>query len=110
MTASGAPPSTAIEDLVPACTREPERWTTDQPDSEAITLCRACPRRFRCAYDAWHTPRASGLWAGVLIPEEPGRPRDFAMRRVRDLAEHGGYAVRPRRQGRKKSTSHRCAS
>jgi WhiB family transcriptional regulator, redox-sensing transcriptional regulator len=102
---TGAPPPQAIEDVVPACVRDPERWTTDTPDDEAIALCRACPRRFICAYDACHTPCAQGLWAGVVIPENFGRRHDFAMRRLRDLAEHGGYPVRPRRRGRAKATS-----
>jgi WhiB family redox-sensing transcriptional regulator len=40
-------------------------------------------------------PDVEGLWAGVVIPES-GRPREFALRRLRSLAEHGGYPVRPR--------------
>jgi WhiB family redox-sensing transcriptional regulator len=31
-----------------ACTKDPDRWTTT-PDAEAKALCRACPRRWRCA-------------------------------------------------------------
>lgn len=85
------------DDFVPACVRDPERWTTTDPDDEAKALCRACPRRWQCAWDAYHTPGAQGLWAGVVIPET-GRARSFARRRLRSLAELGGYSIRPRRR------------
>lgn len=104
MNAPDKPPAAPPEDYVGACVRDPDRWTTEEPDTEAKALCRACLRRFRCAYDGWNTPNASGLLAGVVVPEEPGRPRDFALRRLHDLAEHGGYPVRPRRRGRQKFT------
>jgi WhiB family transcriptional regulator, redox-sensing transcriptional regulator len=38
-------------------------------------------------------PRAAGMWAGVVIPEA-GRGRTHALRRLRSLAERGGYPVR----------------
>ncbi|BBZ72589.1 WhiB family transcriptional regulator [Mycobacterium paraseoulense] len=75
-----------------ACTRDPDRWTT-APDAEAIAACRACPRRWMCARDAVESPGAEGLWAGVVIPES-GRPRAFALRQLRSLAERNGYPVR----------------
>lgn len=75
-----------------ACTQDPDRWTT-APDAESIALCRACPRRWMCARDAVESPGAEGLWAGVVIPES-GRPRAFALRQLRSLAERNGYPVR----------------
>jgi WhiB family transcriptional regulator, redox-sensing transcriptional regulator len=75
-----------------ACTQDPDRWTTT-PDDEAKALCRACPRRWLCACDAVKSPGAEGLWAGVVIPET-GRPRAFALRQLRSLAERNGYPVR----------------
>lgn len=75
-----------------ACTRDPDRWTTD-PDDAAKALCRACPRRWPCARDACELPGAEGLWAGVLIPEG-GRARAFALRQLKSLAERNGYPVR----------------
>ncbi|BBX64140.1 putative transcriptional regulator WhiB6 [Mycobacterium saskatchewanense] len=74
------------------CTRDPDRWTTT-PDAESKALCRACPRRWQCARDAVESPGAEGLWAGVVIPEG-GRPRTFALRQLRSLAERNGYPVR----------------
>jgi WhiB family redox-sensing transcriptional regulator len=97
MAVTVAPRRLPSEDYVPACVGDPERWTTTDPDDEAKALCRVCPRRMRCAWEAWHTPGAQGLWAGVVIPES-GRPREFARRRLRSLAELGGYPVRPRRR------------
>lgn len=75
-----------------ACTNDPDRWTT-APDAEAKALCRACPRRWRCARDAVEIPGAEGLWAGVVIPQS-GRPRTFALNQLRSLAERNGYPVR----------------
>ena len=75
-----------------ACTKDPDRWTTT-PDAEAKALCRACPRRWMCAREAVELPGAEGLWAGVVIPES-GRPRTFALRQLRSLAERNGYPVR----------------
>ncbi|MGE2817543.1 WhiB family transcriptional regulator [Mycobacterium heidelbergense] len=75
-----------------ACTRDPDRWTS-APDAEAKALCRACPRRWLCAREAVESPRADGLWAGVVIPES-GRPRAFALRQLRSLAERNGYPLR----------------
>jgi WhiB family transcriptional regulator, redox-sensing transcriptional regulator len=75
-----------------ACTQDPDRWTTT-PDAEAKALCRACPRRWPCAREAVESPGAEGLWAGVVIPES-GRPRAFALRQLRSLAERNGYPIR----------------
>ena len=83
-----------IDAPLPACTREPDRWVS-APDDETKAICRACPRRWLCAKEACETPGADGMWAGVLIPET-GRPRTFALRQLRSLAEHGGYTVRER--------------
>ena len=99
MTAAVMPSSTPLDEYVPVCSLDPDRWTTCQPDEEAKALCLACPRRWLCAREACQDPNVEGLWAGVVIPES-GRPRDFALRRLRALAERGGYQVRPRRRGR----------
>ncbi|MGC2799516.1 MAG: WhiB family transcriptional regulator [Mycobacterium sp.] len=88
-------------EFVPVCTTDPERWTTN-PDDEAKALCRACPLRWRCAREAWETPGAEGLWAGVVISES-GRGRDFALRQLRSLAAHGGYPVRPGYRARRRT-------
>ncbi|EHI11428.1 WhiB family transcriptional regulator [Mycolicibacterium thermoresistibile] len=79
-----------------ACTSDPERWTT-MPDDEAKAICRACPRRWLCAREACESPRAEGLWAGIVIPES-GRGRTFALRQLRTLAERNGYPVRRTRR------------
>lgn len=99
MTAAAIPLTTPLDEYVPVCAGEPERWTTTEPDDEAKALCLACPRRWLCASEACRDPNVEGLWAGVVIPES-GRSRDFALRRLRALAERGGYHVAPRRRGR----------
>lgn len=73
------------------CTQDPQRWTL-QIDEGAKALCRQCPRRWQCARDAVESPGAEGLWAGIVIPES-GRPRSFALRQLRELAERNGYPV-----------------
>jgi WhiB family redox-sensing transcriptional regulator len=78
------------------CTKDPERWTTTA-DEKAKAICRSCPRRWLCAREACELPRAEGLWAGIVIPEE-GRGRTFALRQLRNLAERNGYPVRERRR------------
>ena len=55
------------------CTRDPDRWTT-VADEGAKELCRACPRRWRCAQEACETPGAEGVWAGIQIPQSRSRP------------------------------------
>jgi WhiB family transcriptional regulator, redox-sensing transcriptional regulator len=75
-----------------ACTRDPDRWT-QTADEGAKAICRACPRRWRCAQEACETPAAEGIWAGILIPEA-GRGRQFALRQLRSLAERNGFPVR----------------
>ncbi len=100
MTATVAVSGAPTAEFVPACTTDPERWTTVSPDDEAKALCRSCPVRWRCAREAWETTGAEGLWAGVVIPEG-GRPRQFALRQLRSLAEYGGYPVRPGRRARR---------
>lgn len=84
------------ETTLGACTSDPERWTT-MPDDEAKAICRACPRRWLCAREACESPRAEGLWAGIVIPES-GRGRTFALRQLRTLAERNGYPVRRTRR------------
>lgn len=79
-----------------ACANNPERWTT-MPDEEAKSICRACPRRWSCAREACESPRAEGLWAGIVIPES-GRGRTFALRQLRTLAERHGFPVREQRR------------
>jgi len=78
------------------CTKDPERWTSTA-DDQAKAICRSCPRRWLCAREAYESPHAEGLWAGIVIPEE-GRPRTFALRQLRNLAEEHGYPVRERRR------------
>ena len=84
-------PTVIDESWKGACTRDPDRWTT-VPDEGAKVLCRTCPFRWQCARDACQTPGAEGLWAGIVIPES-GRARRFALRQLRELAEHNGYPV-----------------
>ncbi|MCB0932153.1 MAG: WhiB family transcriptional regulator [Mycobacterium sp.] len=84
--------NTAVLELpLGPCTKDPERWTL-QIDEGAKALCRQCPRRWQCARDACESPGAEGLWAGIVIPES-GRPRTFALRQLRGLAERNGYPV-----------------
>lgn len=90
---------TQIDEYVPVCITEPERWTATHPDEQAKALCLACPRRWLCAREAYQMPGAERLWAEVVIPES-GRAREFALHRLRGLAERGGYQVKPRRRGR----------
>ncbi|MGV0646133.1 WhiB family transcriptional regulator [Mycolicibacterium sp. XJ879] len=85
---------TADESPLGACTRDPDRWTMSA-DEGAKAICRACPRRWRCAQEACETPAAEGIWAGILIPES-GRARRFALRQLRSLAELNGFPVRHR--------------
>ena len=85
-------PTVVGESSEPACTRDPDRWTTTA-DEGAKALCRACPLRWRCAQEACVTPGAEGVWAGILIPEG-GRARRFALKQLRSLAEQNGYPVR----------------
>lgn len=99
MTGAVIPPSTYLDEYVPVCTSQPERWTTTDPDADARALCRACPRRPLCASEASRLPGAVGLWAGVVIPES-GRSREFALHRLHALAERAGYRVPVRRRGR----------
>lgn len=88
-----------LNEYVPVCTTAPARWTTTTPDAQAIATCQVCPRRGLCAREAYQGIGAEGLWAGVVIPES-GRARDFALRRLRVLAERGGYPVAARHRGR----------
>ena len=89
------------ENFVPACTADPDRWTTTDPDDEAKASCLACPRRWLCAREACQLAGVEGLWAGVVVPES-GRSREFALRQLRSLAELGGYPVRRRRRPRRR--------
>ncbi|WP_326545848.1 WhiB family transcriptional regulator [Mycolicibacterium sp. ND9-15] len=74
-----------------ACTRDPDRWAVGADDG-AKELCRACPRRWLCAQEACQTSGASGVWAGIYIPDS-GRARQFALRQLQSLAERNGFTV-----------------
>ncbi len=76
------------------CAADPDRWTADGDDPALKALCRGCPRRWRCANEAVHTPGIEGMVAGVYIPK-CGRARDFALRQLQSLAAFGGYASQP---------------
>ncbi len=78
--------------LTVLCAADPDRWTTVADDG-AKAVCRACPRRWRCAQEACQTQGAEGLWAGILIPES-GRGRRTALKQLRSLAERNGFPVR----------------
>jgi WhiB family transcriptional regulator, redox-sensing transcriptional regulator len=80
------------EAVVGAYVDDPERWITTI-DEQAKAACLNCPRRWLCAREACEMPRAEGMWAGVAIPEA-GRGRTHVLRRLRSLAERGGYQVR----------------
>jgi WhiB family transcriptional regulator, redox-sensing transcriptional regulator len=82
----------SLDTIVGACVADPDRWMT-AIDDQAKAVCRDCPRRWLCAREACEMPRAEGMWAGVVIPEA-GRGRAHALRRLRSLAELGGYPVR----------------
>lgn len=73
------------------CTRDPDRWMVTA-DEGAKSLCRSCPRRWQCARDACVTPGATGLWAGIVLPEG-GRNRQFALKQLRSLAERHGFSA-----------------
>ncbi|MEZ0363564.1 MULTISPECIES: WhiB family transcriptional regulator [Mycobacterium] len=85
-----------LDDVVGACVQDPDRWMTATDDATKA-ICRGCPRRWLCARDAYETPGAEGLWAGIVIPEA-GRGRTFALRQLKSLAERGGYPVRQKRR------------
>lgn len=101
MTATAASRRGPAENFVPVCSGDPERWTTTTPDDEAKALCLACPRRWLCAREACELPGVEGLWAGVVVPES-GRAREFALRQLRSLAEHGGFTTRRKRRPRRR--------
>jgi WhiB family transcriptional regulator, redox-sensing transcriptional regulator len=84
--------ASSLDTVVGACVADPDRWMT-AIDDQAKAVCRDCPRRWLCAREACEMPRAEGMWAGVVIPEA-GRGRGHALRRLRSLAELGGYPVR----------------
>jgi WhiB family redox-sensing transcriptional regulator len=82
-----------IQTVTP-CAADPDRWTAEGDDPGLKALCRGCPRRWRCASEAVHTPGIEGVVAGVHIPKY-GRARHFALRQLQSLAAHGGYARQP---------------
>lgn len=86
----------AVQQLVVTpCMSDPDRWESgDRNVAELKTLCRGCPRRWRCASEAMTTPGISGVVAGVYVPNS-GRERAFALRQLQSLAAHGGYASQP---------------
>jgi WhiB family redox-sensing transcriptional regulator len=73
---------------------DPDRWDVGGDDPELKALCRACPRRWRCAKEALHTPGVEGMVAGIHVVKD-GRGRAFAMRQLQSLAAYGGYANQP---------------
>ncbi len=85
MTRLSAAPAT----WAPPCVADPDRWVEAVGDDPlARALCRGCPRRWACAEDALRISPASGIWAGVCIPES-GRGRSHALRQLKSLVEHG---------------------
>ena len=80
----------AAERLAP-CRRNPERWTGPGNDVALVQMCRTeCPRRFACAVDAVNTKaRVEGIWAGVFVPANSSRTREYALRRLDSLASLG---------------------
>jgi WhiB family redox-sensing transcriptional regulator len=75
--------ASSLDTVVGACVADPDRWMT-AIDDQAKAVCRDCPRRWLCAREACEMPRAEGMWRG----------RAHALRRLRSLAELGGYPVR----------------
>ena len=59
------------------CMADPVRWDVGGDDPELKALCRACPRRWRCAKEALHTPGVDGMVAGIHVAKD-GRGRAFA--------------------------------
>ena len=80
--------------MVSPCLADPDRWAEGRDDPELKSLCRGCPRRWRCASEALDTPGIEGMVAGVFIPRE-GRSRGFALRQLQSLAAHAGLAEQP---------------
>jgi WhiB family redox-sensing transcriptional regulator len=76
------------------CLADPDRWSQGGDDPALRSLCRGCPRRFRCAKDALDTPGIEGVVAAVFVPKE-GRQRTFALRQLQSLAAYGGYGSQP---------------
>jgi len=84
------------------CMSDPDRWESGDDNlpehqrdvDELKTLCRGCPRRWRCATEALTTPGIVGVVAGVHVPAA-GRERAFALRQLQSLAAHAGYASQP---------------
>jgi WhiB family transcriptional regulator, redox-sensing transcriptional regulator len=80
--------------IITPCATNPDRWADAGNDPALKALCRGCPRRWRCANEALHTPAVVGMIAGVHVPKE-GRRRAFALRQLQSLAAYGGYAAQP---------------
>ncbi|KPN46607.1 WhiB family transcriptional regulator [Mycobacterium intracellulare] len=82
---------------LPPCLQDPDRWIDSGDDPTLKQLCRACPRRWRCAKEALSTPRIEGMVAGIYLTNDIrlGRARTFALRQLQSLAAHGGYAAQP---------------
>ena len=76
------------------CVTDPDRWASGGEDPELKTLCRGCPRRFRCAREALDTPGIEGMVAAVYVPKE-GRARLFALRQLQSLAAYACFADQP---------------
>ena len=86
----GRPPTQTLS----PCLADPDRWATGGDDPALKTLCRGCPRRFRCANEAIDTPGIEGMVAAVYVPKE-GRGRTSALRQLQSLAAHAGLAEQP---------------
>jgi WhiB family transcriptional regulator, redox-sensing transcriptional regulator len=82
----------SLDTVVRACIDDPDRWMAAIDDA-AKAVCRNCAGRWLCAREACEMPGAEGMSAGIVI-FEAGRGRTHALRRLRSLAERGGYPVR----------------
>lgn len=89
-----------LELSVGPCAQDPDRWM-EATDDATKAICRGCPRRWLCAREACEMSGATGMWAGIVVPES-GRGRTFALRQLRSLAERGGYPVRKPQRRRPK--------
>ncbi len=79
------------EAVVGACVDDPERWITTI-DEQAKAVCLNCRRRWLCARGLRDASRRGDV--GRRRHPEAGRGRTHALRRLRSLAERGGYPVR----------------
>lgn len=72
-----------------ACaSHRPSRWDTDEPDPEAINICRGCPVKTQCLQDALDRNETHGVRGGYT-PNQ----RD-ALKRGRAIPKAGPRACR----------------